>query len=105
MDFKLKDKLVARDVRNLELELAELPDRLLSRASFSHHEMILKAAIAAGWIEEPETKKRQIVENGETFAEYLWDGQLIDDMEPQIVYGAGHVIEKMYKGFTQLDPN
>ena len=105
MQIELKTPLLARDVRALELELAGLPERLLARASFSHHEMILKAAIGAGWIANPEAKKREVIEDGVHSVEYFLDGQLVDDSDPGVVYRAGHVIESLYQEFTSLDPN
>ena len=101
----VKTDLKQRDVRKLEMALLEVPERLIMRASSSHHEAMLKAAIAAGWITEPECKVRDVTENGERTREYWLNGSMVDDMAPRECYAAGHVIEVLYQEFTSLDPN
>ncbi len=100
----VKDDLRQRDVRALELEMLNLPSRLLMRASSSHHEAMLKAAIGAGWIVEPKCRRRDVIEDDEKNTEYYFGDVLVDDLPPRVCYQAGHVIELLYEEFTSLDP-
>lgn len=103
--IEVKTDLKQRDVRALEMALLAVPERLTARFSSSHHEAMLKAAIASGWIASPECKVRDVVEDGKRIREYYLDGVLVDDMDPRACFKAGHIIEMLYQEFTSLDPN
>lgn len=100
----IRGNLKQRDVRNFELEMAQLPDRLIQRVSSSYHEAALKAAIGAGWIEDPACEKKVSRVNGQQQAEYYYGDTLVDDMHPKACYQAAHAIVELHEDFTSLDP-
>lgn len=102
----IRDNLKQRDVTAFDLELARIPGNyLLARKASSRMAAYLKAAIGADWIAEPACKARDVVEDGETRREYMFDGGDVDDMDPRTVFKAGHLVSELYDEFTSLDPS
>lgn len=102
----LRGDLKQRDVTALEMELIKIPGSyLMLRNASSRMAAYLKAAIATGWIVEPETATRQVTEGKSTRTEYLLDGVDVDEMDPRDAYRAGHAVSELYDSFTTLDPN
>lgn len=104
--IRVRGDLKQKDVRNLELEAVRVPiNHLVNPKSSSFREVMLKAAIAAGWIEDPECKTTERMEGKERVVEYWFDGELVDDMDPKACYAAGEVIVNLMAEYTTLDPN
>lgn len=101
----IRGDLKQKDVRNLELEALRVGhDYLIQKASSSYHEVMLKAAIGAGWIQEPQCRKVERVEGKERVTEYYFGDVLVDDLHPRACYAAGDVIIELMADFTSLDP-
>lgn len=104
--LRVRGDLKQRDVRNLELEAVRVPnDRLVSPESFSFREVMLKAAIGAGWIEEPACSTSEHMDGKKRVVEYYFDGVLVDELHPQVCYRAGGAIVDLMAEFKTLDPN
>jgi hypothetical protein len=103
MSITVRSDLKQRDVTALELELVRVPGNylMLGKAS-SRMAAYLKAAIASGWIVEPET---EVKDEGKDKRLYLLDGVDVDDMHPRACYAAGKVISDLMDEFTSVDPN
>ncbi|MFW6069652.1 MAG: hypothetical protein ACOC9X_01290 [bacterium] len=101
----IRGDLKQRHVRELELEALRVGhDYLTQRASSGFHEAMLKAAIGAGWIEEPFCEKQERREGRERVVEYYFDGELVDDLDPRVCYAAGDTIVTLMADFTRVDP-
>lgn len=101
----IRGNLKQRDVTAFDLALVHVPNYLMMRAASSRMAAYLKAAIEAGWIEQPECKFREVTEDGETKREYLFGGVDVDDSDPRAVYRAGKAVSDLYDEFTSLDPS
>ena len=105
---QIRGDLKQRDVRALEIALIDIPrpSGLLGIGAASiYMEAMLKAAIAAGWVDEPECRMREVIENGKRLIEYYFGDTLVDDLPPNVCYRAGAIISQLYNEFTNLDPN
>lgn len=103
--IEVRGDLKARDIANLELEaLRTGQDYLIDGRSFSMRYVFLKAAIGCGWIASPECKKTENVVNGSRAAQYYFDGEPVDDMDPRDIMVAGGVIVDLFLEYTSLDP-
>ena len=94
-DFRLKGELTQLDVEKLETALLKLPVRALTNTAAASK---LKAAIEAGWIEEPST------EVGDFKGEKRWfySGKNIDEMKPGAVRWLGNEVDKAYQVITEI---
>lgn len=102
----IRGDLKQRDVRNLELEALRVGhDYLVKPASSSYHEVMLKAAIGAGWIEQPTCRVEEKRVDKKRVVEYWFGDALVDDLDPRVCYAAGDAIVELMVEFTSLDPN
>lgn len=100
--MKIRADLKQRDVTALELELARMPGNyLMLKHASSRMAAYLKAAIGAGWVEEPDA---EVKTEGKERA-YLLDGVDVDDMPPRDCYAAGKAVSDLMDEFTSVDPN
>lgn len=102
---RIRTDIKQKDVRNLELEALRVGhDYLMQKASSSYHEVMLKAAIGAGWIESPSCEKRERREGKERVVEYFFGDTVVDELDPRVCYAAGDAIVELMAEFTSLDP-
>lgn len=95
-----------KDVRNLELEVLQAGHNyLVAAVSSSYHEVMLKAAIGAGWVEHPPCRKEEKMVNKKRVVDYYFGDTLVDDLDPRVCYAAGDVIVELMVEYTSLDPN
>ena len=102
--YELKDDYRQADLEKFEMELIGLPARLIMPSS-SKYGGYLRAAIGAGWFVTPNAAKRTVEENGVKRTEYAFNGSIVDDMHPAVVWKIGKEVEQVYEGITKIDPN
>lgn len=102
--YAIKEELRQADLEKFEMELIGLPGRLVIPSS-SKFGGYLRAAIGAGWVTEPKASKITVEEDGVKRFEYRFNGSVVDDMHPAIVWKIGKEIAEIYEGITEIDPN
>lgn len=98
-----EDDLRQSHLEKFDMELVGL--NRLAIVSASRYGAELRAAIGAGWILQPETSKRTVEENGKKRTEYLFNGVIVDDLRPALVWKIGREIDLLYEKVTTFDPN
>jgi hypothetical protein len=96
--FKLKKNLVELDIEKLEKELILLPRLALTNTAMASK---LKAAIAAGWVEEPDCEAGDFGDE----KRYFYDGVNIDEMKPGAVRWLGTQIDNAYSDAVEIPKN
>lgn len=98
-DFNLRADLRVSDMYAFETALQELGGiRTGNIANASH---LLKAAIAAGWIESPDCEVGEF--DGET--RYFLAGENVDDMVPGVAFWYGSKIGECYTNAMTIPKN
>ena len=97
-EFVLKKDLVELDIENLERHLLKMPRIALENTRMASK---LKAAIEAGWVEEPPTEVGEF----ESKPRYFYKEQNVDDMHAGAVRWLGDMVDKAYQSATEIPKN
>lgn len=97
-EFKIKQDLVESDIEALEKELLAMPRMALTNTAKASK---LKAAIEAGWVEEPATEVGEF----EKKKRYFYNGQNVDDMHPGAVRWLGDQVDTKYNEAVEIPKN
>lgn len=98
-EFKLRGDLVQRDMEAFDITLKDLGGTAVGPSANSGH--LLKAAIACGWIEEPEGEAGDFKDG----RRYMLGGLNVDDMQPGKVLWYGGQVGKVYAAALKIPPN
>lgn len=108
--LKLRDDLKQGHIEKFEIEINAMPHLfgVTNRGTSSRNGAILRSAIAADWIIEPEAEKVKVTKqaNGksETEVHYLFNGERVHDMHPGQVSYIGKHIGDIYDQLTDISP-
>ena len=97
-EFKTKENLVQQDIAKFEQVLFDMDARLLGSSGAGAK---LKAAIEAGWIENP------VCEVGKFKNQKRWfyGDKNVDEMHPGAVRWLGQYIDEQYTKSTEIPKN
>lgn len=98
-DFKLRENLTVADLERFERELDELPGVSFQVVTLTLISSCLKAAIAANWIEAPETRHAGDI--------YTIGGVDVATMAADDAFwkSAGIAVHAKWRGFTLIPKN
>ena len=100
-EFALKSPLRQIDVELFERHLMAQPAAALrASAGAIASGALVRAAIAAGWIESPACK----FATGDGASVYLYDGKDVDALPPAAVRWIGKQIDALYNDVMQSEP-
>lgn len=98
-EFKLREDLVQADMETFDVVVKALGGTQIGPSANSGH--LLKAAIAAGWIESPDAE----VGTFEKGKRYLLGGEDVDKLPPGKVLWYGGQVGKRYAAALVIPPN